>query len=158
MPRHSALLSEDIIYELPRHEWHDVAGSRVTSRDLMKAFFRLVRIYGHSLQPRSPHENPRPNRRCRWARTATLIRPNGFRLMRESEPAYSSTTSSFLSLVGTAFSSPGQERPNHTSDVATRVTSSAICIMRFDDLKRHRVSFEKLPDTRIDRLNAGCHE
>jgi dolichyl-phosphate beta-glucosyltransferase len=45
---------EDIIYEFPLHEWHDVAGSKVKAREFAKAFFGLARIYWHYLRPRSP--------------------------------------------------------------------------------------------------------
>jgi dolichyl-phosphate beta-glucosyltransferase len=40
---------EDIIYEFPLHEWHDVAGSKVRPWDFVRAFFGLVRIYWHYL-------------------------------------------------------------------------------------------------------------
>jgi dolichyl-phosphate beta-glucosyltransferase len=46
---------EDIIYEFPLHEWHDVAGSKVKARDFPKAFFGLARIYWHYLLPHSLH-------------------------------------------------------------------------------------------------------
>jgi dolichyl-phosphate beta-glucosyltransferase len=44
---------EDIIYEFPLHEWHDVAGSKVKAQDFAKAFFGLAMIYWHYLRPRS---------------------------------------------------------------------------------------------------------
>jgi dolichyl-phosphate beta-glucosyltransferase len=49
---------EDIIYEFPLDEWHDVAGSKVKARDFAKAFVGLAMIYGHYLRPRSSLRNP----------------------------------------------------------------------------------------------------
>jgi dolichyl-phosphate beta-glucosyltransferase len=43
--------AEDVIYEFPLHEWHDVAGSKVKARDFFKAFFGLAAIYWHYLRP-----------------------------------------------------------------------------------------------------------
>jgi dolichyl-phosphate beta-glucosyltransferase len=51
--------AEDIIYELPLHAWHDVAGSKVKARDFAKAFLALARIYWHYLRPRAPLRPPR---------------------------------------------------------------------------------------------------
>jgi glycosyltransferase involved in cell wall biosynthesis len=51
--------AEDIIYEFPLHEWHDVAGSKVKAREFAKAFFGLARIYWHYLRPRSSQRGPR---------------------------------------------------------------------------------------------------
>jgi glycosyltransferase involved in cell wall biosynthesis len=44
---------EDIIYEFPLHEWHNVAGSKVKAQDFAKAFFGLAMIYWYYLRPRS---------------------------------------------------------------------------------------------------------
>jgi dolichyl-phosphate beta-glucosyltransferase len=38
---------QDVIYEFPLHEWHDVAGSKVRPWDFVRAFFGLARIYWH---------------------------------------------------------------------------------------------------------------
>jgi glycosyltransferase involved in cell wall biosynthesis len=46
--------AEDVIYEYPLQEWHDVSGSKVKSRDFVKAFIGLARIYWRYLRPRSP--------------------------------------------------------------------------------------------------------
>jgi glycosyltransferase involved in cell wall biosynthesis len=43
---------EEVVYELPLHEWHDVAGSKVRARDFAKAFFGLALIYWQYLCPR----------------------------------------------------------------------------------------------------------
>jgi dolichyl-phosphate beta-glucosyltransferase len=40
---------EDIVYEFPLHEWHDVAGSKVRPWDFVRAFFGLATIYWHYL-------------------------------------------------------------------------------------------------------------
>ena len=40
---------EDILYEFPLHEWHDVAGSKVRPWDFVRAFFGLAMIYWHYL-------------------------------------------------------------------------------------------------------------
>lgn len=36
---------EDIVYEFPLHEWHDVAGSKVRPWDFVRAFYGLAIIY-----------------------------------------------------------------------------------------------------------------
>jgi glycosyltransferase involved in cell wall biosynthesis len=38
---------EDLVYEFPLHEWHDVAGSKVKPWDFVRAFFGLALIYWH---------------------------------------------------------------------------------------------------------------
>jgi dolichyl-phosphate beta-glucosyltransferase len=43
--------AEEIVYELPLHEWHAVAGSKVRARDFVGAFFRLTVIYWKYLRP-----------------------------------------------------------------------------------------------------------
>jgi hypothetical protein len=40
---------EDIVYEFPLHEWHDVAGSKVRPGDFVRALFGLAMIYWHYL-------------------------------------------------------------------------------------------------------------
>jgi dolichyl-phosphate beta-glucosyltransferase len=40
---------EDIVYEFPLHEWHDVAGSKVRPGDFVRAFSGLAMIYWHYL-------------------------------------------------------------------------------------------------------------
>jgi glycosyltransferase involved in cell wall biosynthesis len=42
---------EDVVYELPLHEWHDVAGSKVKAADFARAFFGLAVIYWKYLRP-----------------------------------------------------------------------------------------------------------
>jgi glycosyltransferase involved in cell wall biosynthesis len=36
---------EDLVYEFPLHEWHEVAGSKVRSWDFVRAFYGLAIIY-----------------------------------------------------------------------------------------------------------------
>jgi dolichyl-phosphate beta-glucosyltransferase len=43
---------EDVIYELPLCEWHDVPGSKVKPQDFFKAFFGLARIHWRYLRSR----------------------------------------------------------------------------------------------------------
>jgi dolichyl-phosphate beta-glucosyltransferase len=49
---------EDIIYEFPLDEWHDVAGSKVRARDFAKAFVGLAMIYGYYLRLPAPLRTP----------------------------------------------------------------------------------------------------
>lgn len=42
---------EEIVYELPLHQWRDVAGSNVKARDFFKSFLELTRIYWTYLRP-----------------------------------------------------------------------------------------------------------
>ena len=47
---------DEIVYEFPLHEWHDIAGSKVKPRDFVKAFFELAEIawrYGRMPRPAS---------------------------------------------------------------------------------------------------------
>jgi dolichyl-phosphate beta-glucosyltransferase len=44
--------AQNAIYELPLHEWRDVAGSKVRARDFVKALFGLALIYWRYLRPR----------------------------------------------------------------------------------------------------------
>jgi glycosyltransferase involved in cell wall biosynthesis len=50
---------EDIIYEFPLPEWHDVAGSKVRPWDFVRAFFELATIYWHYLRLLSGQESYR---------------------------------------------------------------------------------------------------
>jgi len=49
--------AQDIIYEFPLEEWHDVAGSKVKGRDFVKSFIGLTLIYWKYLRPHT--ENSR---------------------------------------------------------------------------------------------------
>jgi dolichyl-phosphate beta-glucosyltransferase len=58
---------EKIIYEFPLNEWHDVAGSKVRTRDFAKSFVGLALIYWHYFRPGSadtlpaaPKPEPKP--------------------------------------------------------------------------------------------------
>ena len=42
---------ENIVYELPLHQWRDVAGSSVKARDFFKSLLELTRIYWIYLRP-----------------------------------------------------------------------------------------------------------
>jgi dolichyl-phosphate beta-glucosyltransferase len=42
---------EDIVYEFPLHQWHDVASSKVKPGDFVKAFLGLALIYWRYLRP-----------------------------------------------------------------------------------------------------------
>jgi len=44
---------EDLIYEFPLQEWHDVAGSKVKPRDFLRAFFGLAIICWKYPRPRT---------------------------------------------------------------------------------------------------------
>ena len=39
--------AQQVIYEYPLHEWHDVAGSKVKPRDFAKSLFGLLAIRWH---------------------------------------------------------------------------------------------------------------
>lgn len=43
--------AEDVIYEFPLHEWHDMAGSKVKAHDLVKGLVGLGVIYWKYLRP-----------------------------------------------------------------------------------------------------------
>jgi hypothetical protein len=44
--------AQDVVYEFPLPEWHDVAGSKVKARDFAKGIFGLAMIYWKYLRPR----------------------------------------------------------------------------------------------------------
>jgi dolichyl-phosphate beta-glucosyltransferase len=46
--------AEEVIYEFPLSEWHDMAGSKVKAQDFAKGLFGLVRIYWQYLRPQVP--------------------------------------------------------------------------------------------------------
>ena len=50
--------AEEVIYEFPLPEWHDVADSKVKARDFAKGLFGLARIYWRYLRPRAPMRGP----------------------------------------------------------------------------------------------------
>ena len=64
--------AEDIIYEYPLKEWHDVPGSKVKARDFAGAFIGLTRIYWRYLRHPSPHRVTRITNRTVEERTDTL--------------------------------------------------------------------------------------
>jgi glycosyltransferase involved in cell wall biosynthesis len=45
--------AEEVIYEFPLPEWHDVAGSKVKAQDFAKGLCGLVRIYWQYLRPQA---------------------------------------------------------------------------------------------------------
>lgn len=57
---------DEVVYEFPLHEWHDVAGSKVRPRDFVRAFYELAAIswrYGRFAGPSSePCASPIPGR------------------------------------------------------------------------------------------------
>ena len=49
---------DEVVYELPLDQWHDVAGSKLKSGDFLKAVFELAAIYWRYLRPRRQRSRP----------------------------------------------------------------------------------------------------
>jgi hypothetical protein len=43
--------AEDVIYEFPLYEWHDITDSKIQASDFPKATFQLAAIYWKYLMP-----------------------------------------------------------------------------------------------------------
>jgi hypothetical protein len=47
--------AQEMIYEFPLDEWHDIVGSKVKGRDFAKSFIGLTLIYWKYLRPYTDH-------------------------------------------------------------------------------------------------------